>query len=207
MFTGIITDVGRIVAVEQRGDLRAADRLRLRHRGRRARRLDRLLGRLPDRGRQGRGLVRGRRLGARPRAAPRPACWTEGARLNLERALKARRRAWRPYRHRPCRRGRRGRRGRAERRFDSGSASSRAGRARALYRRQGLDRARRRLADRQRGREPRRRRRRVRRQHHPAYRARRPASARSRAGRRVNIEIDVLARYLGRMLEARASTM
>ena len=39
----------------------------------------------------------------------------------------------------------------------------------------------------------------LRRQHHPAYRRRRPRSARLALGDRVNLEIDVLARYLARM--------
>ena len=48
-----------------------------------------------------------------------------------------------------------------------------------------------------------RRRRPLRHQHHPAYRRGRPTSTIIDAGDRVNIEIDILARYIGRMLEAR----
>ena len=70
MFTGIVTDVGTVRSAEQRGDLRLMHRHRLRPWQRRSRRLDRLLGRLPDRRRQGRGLVRGRCLG-RDRVADR----------------------------------------------------------------------------------------------------------------------------------------
>ena len=61
---------------------------RLRHRHRRSRRVDRLLGRLPDGGRQGRRT--GSRSTSRARRVSRTAQgqWTEGAQLNLERALK-----------------------------------------------------------------------------------------------------------------------
>ena len=73
----------------------------------RSRRVDRLLGRLPDRRRQGRGLVRGRRL--RPKRSRRtaPGLWAEGARAQPRARAAGRRRARRPYRHRPCRRRRR----------------------------------------------------------------------------------------------------
>ena len=63
MFTGIVTDVGTVRSAEQRGDLRLVIDTGYDTRHRRPRRLDRLLGRVPDRGRQGRLLVRGRRLG------------------------------------------------------------------------------------------------------------------------------------------------
>ena len=69
----------------------------------RPRRLDRLLGRVPDRRRQGRRLVRGRCFG-RNRLADRrgPVARRRAAQ---PRALAAHgRRARRPYRHRPCRR-------------------------------------------------------------------------------------------------------
>ena len=60
---------------------------------------------------------------------------------------------------------------------------------------QGLGRARRRLADRQRGRGPP-----LRRQHHPASRRRRPRFGTAAVGDRVNLEIDVIARYVARIL-------
>ena len=44
-------------------------------------------------------------------------------------------------------------------------------------------------------------------QHHPAHRRRDRLRRRSRPGDTVNIEIDILARYLGRMLEARTSAV
>ena len=58
MFTGIITDVGEVVAVEPRAEglRRLEDRLRLSARESIAdRRVDRMLRRLPDRGRNRRG--------------------------------------------------------------------------------------------------------------------------------------------------------
>ena len=70
MFTGIVTDIGTVRSAEQRGDLRLTIAQRLRPRDGRPRRVDRLLGRLPDRGRQGPRLVRGRRQ-ARNRVAHR----------------------------------------------------------------------------------------------------------------------------------------
>ena len=202
MFTGIVTDVGTVRSAEQRGDLRLDDRHRLRPRHGRPRRLDRLLGRVPDRGRQGRRLVRGRRFG-RNRLEDRRGSVARG-RAAQPRALAApRRRARRPYRHRPCRCGRDG-----GRRLPEGD-STRIGISvpRALGaddRRQGLDRARRRVADRQRG--PRRRGRHdpFLGQHHPAHRAAHHASAILPPGRQLNVEIDVLARYIDRMLAARA---
>ena len=88
MFTGIITDIGTVRSAEQRGDLRLTIALRLRHGDGRPRRVDRLLGRLPDRGRQGRRLVRGRCLG-RNRVADRArTCGAKARRLNLERSLR-----------------------------------------------------------------------------------------------------------------------
>jgi riboflavin synthase len=93
MFTGIITDMGEVLEVEQRGDLRARigtgyDISRHRHR-----RLHRLRWRLPDGHRQGHRparLVRCGNLG-RNRQQDRPSARRAGAsghRLNLERALK-----------------------------------------------------------------------------------------------------------------------
>ena len=169
MFTGIITDIGRIEAVEARGDLRVRIACGYDMAARRSRRVDRLLGRLPDRRRQGRGLVRGRRLG----------------------------RDAEPHRAGPVGRGRRAQpRARAQGSATSSAAISspamstasarsiaaepvgdslrlgidRRRRARALYRRQGLDRARRRLADRQRGRAAAGGGVALRRQHHPPHR-------------------------------------
>ena len=117
MFTGIVTDIGTVTAVEQRGDARVRIACGYDLAGSRSRRLDRLLGRLPDRGRQGPGLVRGRCLGRdaephrrRPlarRLAAQPRTGAEG-----------RRRARRPYRHRPCRRAGDDRGSGADRRFD-----------------------------------------------------------------------------------------
>ena len=74
MFTGIITDIGTVRTAEQRGDLRLTIACALRPRHGRPRRLDRLLGRVPDRGRQGRRLVRGRCQRRNRRRAPPPAC-------------------------------------------------------------------------------------------------------------------------------------
>ena len=55
----------------------AGDRLRLRSVDRRSRRVDRLLGRVPDGGRQGRGLVRGRCQPRNRSRAPCRACGTK----------------------------------------------------------------------------------------------------------------------------------
>jgi riboflavin synthase len=127
MFTGIITDVGTVRSAEQRGDLRLTDRTAATTWPRRPRRLDRLLGHLPDRGRQGRGLVRGRRLGE---TVSRTAAglWREGARLNLERALRSATSSAAISSPAMSMR-RRGRRGLPRRRFDSriGIAPARAG--------------------------------------------------------------------------------
>ena len=88
MFTGIVTDVGTVRSAEQRGDLRLTIAYRLRPRQRRSRRLDRLLGRVPDGGRQGRRT--GSRSTSRAKRVSRtaPDRWREGARLNLERSLR-----------------------------------------------------------------------------------------------------------------------
>ena len=67
----------------------------------------------------------------------------------------------------------------------------------------GLDRARRRVADRQRGARCRRRHA-FRGQHHPAHGARDDTWADWPPGRQLNVEIDVIARYIERMMAARA---
>ena len=51
MFTGIISDVGTVRSAEQRGDLRLTIETGFDTGVDRPRRLDRLLGRVPDRGR------------------------------------------------------------------------------------------------------------------------------------------------------------
>ena len=106
MFTGIITDIGTVRTAEQRGDLRLTIACRLRPRHRRPRRLDRLLGRVPDRGRQGRRLVRGRCQRRNRLAHRRRTCGPKAPAQPRARAADGRR-ARRPYRHRPCRRRRR----------------------------------------------------------------------------------------------------
>ena len=89
MFTGIVTAIGTIESVEQRGDLRVvvAARWIRRHRHRR---LDRVFGRVPDRGRRGgtqathgSGSMFGR--DGQPHRARHVG---EGAKLNLEPALR-----------------------------------------------------------------------------------------------------------------------
>ena len=151
MFTGIITDVGTVRSAEQRGDLRLTHRLRLRPRHRRPRRLDRLLGRLPDRGRQGRRLVRGRRsAGNRVAHRAGPVARRRAAQPRARAA--PRRRARRPYRHRPCRRASARSSASAPKAARPASAFARPPTLGADHRRQGLDHARRRVADRQRGR-------------------------------------------------------
>ena len=73
MFTGIVTDIGEITAVTpggNGGDRRFVIAHPARHGADRDRRLDRLLGLLPDGGREGRRLVRRRGLGRD--AWPRP---------------------------------------------------------------------------------------------------------------------------------------
>ena len=171
MFTGIVTDIGRIERLEDRGDLRARIRCAFAPASIARRRLDRLRRRLPDRGRPrpgGRGrLVRRRRLRRDPGAHQHPrrphrlggrrAASTSSGRSGsgtssaatssratstaLAEVLAVARRGRQHPRHLP-----------------------RPGRARPLHRPQGLGRAQRHLADRQRG-----RRRALRRQHHPAH--------------------------------------
>ena len=106
MFTGIITDIGRIEAAEQTGDLR----LRIAC-GYDMARVDlgasiACSGVVPDRRRQRRDWF-AVDVSAETIARTAPGLWEVGTRLNLERALEAGRRTWRPYRHRPCRRRRR----------------------------------------------------------------------------------------------------
>ena len=202
MFTGIITDVGQIVEVApgaRRGPGPAAD-----HRdpaaARRdpARRLDRDLGHLLHRGRQGRRLVQRRRLGRDPRGHHgRPLA---GGRHGQPRALAAdRRRDGRPHRVRPRRRDRRDHGARAGRRVAPPRGRG-AGEPRAADRGQGLDRGRRHLAHRQPGRAAR---------ASSATSSRtagaRPTSPERRPGDPVNLEIDMLARYVARQLAFRAS--
>ena len=74
-------------------------------------------------------------------------------------------------------------------------------RPRPLHRRKGLDHHRRRLADGQR-RQRHRRRHALHRQHHPPHRAH-STFGDVEAGRELNLEIDILARYLKRMTDAR----
>ena len=78
----------------------------------------------------------------------------------------------------------------------------RAARARTLPRRQGLDHRGRRLADRERHRGPGRRSVPLRAEHHSAY-GRSDDARRAAPGDGVNLEIDVLARYLQRMQSLR----
>ena len=203
MFTGIVTDVGEVVAQSsaQASIARFAIACGLRSRLDRARRLDRLRRRLPDGGRGGaatrtapvRGRCRGRdagahhgrRLAARARAQPRA-------------LAQDRRRARRPYRHRPCRR----------RRPRSSSARGGAGARRASpSTRPPSSRA----SSPPRARSPRR---------HVAHRERRSRATcfsvliiphtlavttwgERRAGDRVNLEVDLMARYAARLAEAR----
>jgi riboflavin synthase len=128
------------------------------------------------------------------RTAPRPVA---GRRAAQPRARAARRRrAWRPHRHRPCRRHRRGGGVCPEVGDSTRGRRSRGPASRALSRAQGLGHARRRVADRQRGRERSRERRALRVNIIP-HTAEQTTLRRARARAQLNIEIDVLARYLG----------
>ena len=156
MFTGIVTDIGDVVAVRAAGGGAAPhqDRLQLSARLDRRGRLDRLLGRVPHRRRHRRGgrahlvLGRCRRRDAaadhRRRLAARD---QDQSRARAE----SRRRARRSRRRRACRRARDAREARGSDR-DGAHDAARAGRARAFHRAQGIGHARRRVADRQRGR-------------------------------------------------------
>ena len=96
MFTGIVSDIGTILRLEDRGDLRARIRCGYPAGGHRARRLDRLRRGVPDRGRPRRRTARapGSTSTSRPRrwrapTSARPAGgWAAGTRINLERALR-----------------------------------------------------------------------------------------------------------------------
>ena len=109
MFTGIVTDVGRIAAVTPAAQGRqAAHRDRLRSRRHRHRRVDRDVRRLPDRRRAARNglqpaLVRGRGLGRGAAPDHRVSLARGHARQSRARA-EGRRRTRRPHRFRPCRR-------------------------------------------------------------------------------------------------------
>ena len=90
MFTGIVTDIGEITSVTPRrqggrSPLRRAHPAR--HGADRHRRLDRLLGLLPHRAREGHGLVRRRSLGREP-GKTHLGDWKQGSHLNLELSLK-----------------------------------------------------------------------------------------------------------------------
>ena len=156
MFTGIVTAIGTIDKVEDRGDLRVTiacpfDPATIAIGASIA--CSGVCLTVVERGRTGRRrLVRGRCLGRNRqphgpgpmarRPAPQPRTRAQG-----------RRRARRAYRHRPCRCGRDHRRLAARRRLHAPHRRGPGG-PRAVRRRQGLDRHRRRLADRQCGRGP-----------------------------------------------------
>ena len=204
MFTGIVTDVGTVRSAEQRGDLRLVIETRLRH----WRRVD--LGAsiacsgvcltVVDKGDDWFAVDVSAETVSRTAAD----LWREGARLNLERSLRL---------------------GdelgghivtghvdavaevvgvSSRRRFGPHWRSAFRARLGPMIARQGLDRARRRLADGQRGPRGRGRNDPFLGQHHPPHGAAHDASATSRAGRQLNVEVDVLARYIDRMLAARS---
>ena len=91
MFTGIVTALGTVRAIEpagrQRGHAADGSRPLARYRGNPDRRLDRLLRLLPHRGRDRRRLVRRRRLG-RDAEQDHAGRWRVGTRVNLERSLR-----------------------------------------------------------------------------------------------------------------------
>ena len=169
MFTGIVTDVGTVRSAEQRGDLRLTIATGYDIGDRRPRRVDRLLGRLPDRRRQGRRLVRGRCLGRnrvadrRGPVARRRAGSTSNARCGSATSSAAISSPAMSMRSAEVVEAPPGGR------FDARSASRVPQRARRDDRRQGLDRARRRVADRQRRRAMPRRIDPFHRQHHPPH--------------------------------------
>jgi riboflavin synthase len=87
----LVTAIGTIREAKQEGDLTATITCPPRPRRHRHRRLDRLLGRVPDRGGQGGVEGDGRftvNISGETLARSVPAHWVEGARLNLETALK-----------------------------------------------------------------------------------------------------------------------
>ena len=88
MFTGIITDIGQIKAIEPRGDLRVIIATAYDTSRPRARRVGGVLGRLPDGGGEGRRASSASMSRAKPPAARPVANGVAGRRLNLERALK-----------------------------------------------------------------------------------------------------------------------
>ena len=133
MFTGIITDIGRIEAVEARGDLRVRIACGYDMAG-----VD--LGAsiacsgvcltVVDKG-EGWFAVD---VSAETQSRTAPGLWSEGTTPQPRARAEGRRRARRPYRHRPCRRARRGRGGRARAAIRSGSASSPGRRSRPMSR-------------------------------------------------------------------------
>ena len=92
MFTGIVTALGEVRTIEPLGggrDMRLViARTLARHRGDRARRLDRLRRLLPHGGRGRAGLVRRRCLGRNPLPIPRSGAGGPARALNLERSLR-----------------------------------------------------------------------------------------------------------------------
>ena len=95
MFTGIVTDVGEVLAVEERAEglRRLTIACAYDPRLDRDRRLDRLLRRLHDGGRDAAGdgnrdLVRGRCRGRDAARSPPSGAGSAGTRINLERSLK-----------------------------------------------------------------------------------------------------------------------
>ena len=105
MFTGIITDLGRVRDIRTDGDTRIEIGTGFDDASIADRRLDRLLGRLPDGDRQGAGLVRRPGLGRDAVAHHARRLATGHAGQSRARA-EARRRARRASRLRPCRRRR-----------------------------------------------------------------------------------------------------
>ena len=202
MFTGLITGVGTVRAVTPIGDGKDArftiampDNADWAGRRHQARRLHRLFRLLPDRGRAGRGFLRGRGLGRNAvadharRLAARAAKSTSKARCGWATSWAgisspAMSTGWpRSSSATP----------------ENGSTRwlFRARRAGPLRRAERQHRDQRRVAHRQRGANGTAR---IRRQHHPAHRGRIPISRHWRSGDRVNIEIDMLARYVARQL-------
>ena len=91
MFTGIVTDVGKVKRVEKRGDTHIVIATHYDVERHRHRRVDRMLGDLPDRDRQGprrRSLVRGCRLGRDGGEDHDRRAGKSGQTVNLERPLR-----------------------------------------------------------------------------------------------------------------------